>query len=167
MAQALTARNESIVNDYKAGSTCAALAEKHGVSRERICQILRPHGVIEDKFAKRLEAQIARLERRYQKRQARIRLAEKMAELVRAGQSWRRAGEAVGIPEYKIATFRALLSSIPTSDHGRWRDFSERKERVRQMRAEGKTWEQINASFGRQIYPWVAKHMPELIRGRQ
>ena len=36
----------SIIARYKKGATAFALAEKHGVSKERICQICREAGVI-------------------------------------------------------------------------------------------------------------------------
>lgn len=156
-------RNRLWVQLYKNGRSATSIAAEYGVSRERVCQILRPYDVIEDKRLERIAVQLARVEARLAKKQACREKVEKVVGLVKSGLSWADAGALVGL------TRRSMHHQVRNlgvkSQHGRWRDFTERKRIIKEMRAEQKTWDEIGKALGltpSAINNWAFRNMPEL-----
>lgn len=136
-------RNEEIVKKYKAGSSTVKLAQEYGVSRERICQLLRGDNIIATVNQRR---QLAREGLKEQAQEIRNRAKEERAarlqravELVKEGRSRRQAGASAGLSptEQNLLITACRLQGLK-STHGRWRDLSEREARVRSLHAEGK-----------------------------
>jgi hypothetical protein len=153
-------RNRGIIQEYVDGATCGGLADKYDLSRERVYQILRPAGVIEDKEAARIVRRLVRLEQKIARREVKRELAEKVESLVRAGASWLQAAAEAGVSRGQLQTIRA--KSGLKSNHGRWRDFSERRAMIAGLRAQGASWKSISVLLGSGIYPWARANMPEL-----
>jgi hypothetical protein len=153
-------RNRGIIQEYVDGATCGGLADKYDLSRECVYQILRPAGVIEDKEAARIVRRLVRLEQKIARREVKRELAEKVEALVRAGISWNEAGARTGITLGQLQTIQA--KSDVKSNHGRWRDFSERRATIAGLRAQGASWASINTYFGVNVYAWARTNMPEL-----
>lgn len=174
--QTKTARNEEIIAKYttdpKTNSSCK-LAEEYGVTRERICQILRRVNAIGNAQA-RLEAAREAIADAKAKLKADTQTAldakvGEVLELVRQGKSIRQACMTVNLEPYSnfvnIIGKRVKLAGIEVQ-HGRHRDFSERKARVRALVAEGlsvpKIVERLRASTDPRIHKtWVYTNMPE------
>ena len=156
-------RNHKIIKEYKAGATSIELGEKYQISSERICQILRPHGAIEDKQAERFVLKLNELEAKFAKRRERREKAERAAQMVSEGMSMREASLRVGLRQKVVESISRNYGI--KSKHGRWSriDYPERKRIITEMRAEGKTWAEISGRLvNSSIYPWARLHMPEL-----
>lgn len=153
-------RNRGIIQEYVDGATCGGLADKYDLSRERVCQILRPAGVIEDKEAARIVRRLVRIEQKIARREVKRELAEKVESLVRAGASWLQAAAEAGVSLGQLQTIQA--KSGLKSNHGSWRDFSERPAMIAGLRAQGASWASINTRFGINVYAWARANMPEL-----
>jgi hypothetical protein len=162
---AKTDRNNEICRRYQGGVSSVALAAEYGVSRERICQILRRANLIEKK------AQRARLVRETEAEaaaEARVQVERQIAracELVRNGSTHLDAALATGVSRVVVA-YNCKKRGIK-SKNGRHQDFSEREARVRAMRAEGKTFAEIIQTLrleGDLIQPnWIHNNLPDLV----
>lgn len=165
------ARNVRMVEEYtQEGKSSVDLAAKYNISRERVCQILRPHGVIADKRAESIALQLQRYDERQQRKQERKNKTALAMELVRQqGISYREAAIRVGLTQAQFDNDRAVqgLRHLGLNKHGRWgreREWAERKRIIRKMRGEGASWDQICAVLGvTSVYAWCKEHMPEVI----
>lgn len=166
-------RDVAITVAYEQGENSQALAEKYGVSRERICQILRRTNVIEHRAERRaavqqtITAEVAQL-----KAAAKSDFDQTIAagvELVRGGASINEAGRAVGLQKYGAGLLaRACKQAGVKTQHGRWRDRAPKVARARALREDGKTWSEISAiceteGFGPVNPTWVSNHLPDLV----
>lgn len=165
--QAKVDRNRAIVEDYKNGVPSTKLAEKYKISRERVCQIIRPYGVIEDRMGERLALQIARYEARKAKREARRQKTIDALEMVKRDNiSLAEAAIRVGLNRGQMYsdTKKLQLAHSGLSSHGRWsRNWTERNETIERMRREGASWDEINRHFGMfGLISHAKKHLPHL-----
>lgn len=138
------ARNAEIVEKYKSGLSTVTLAAEYGVSRERICQLLRKDNVIATKQQRdRLARETLKRDAQHVKDQAREDRARKISralELVREGKAQREAGATVGLTsnEQNLLSLACREAGLEQR-YGRWRDFSARNSRVRELHAQGMT----------------------------
>lgn len=155
---------------YREGFTARQIGDLYGVSSERVCQILRPTGLIEQKEQRRELAKELIEQDRAAVLADRAELAQKIVALVKSGKSITTAAAEIGITSY-TATYICAKHGL-TSQHGRWRDFSARAERLRSLVAAGhslaKALKIAGAEEGRIIaYQWAVRHVPELQNKRQ
>lgn len=172
---AIIARDLEITRAYEAGEAKSqALADKYGVSRERICQILRRSNVIATAAERRRIAQeeIAAEKQsiRDKVRIERQKLIDRGLEIVRNGGSINAAIVNTGLPIYLM--HQACKDAGIESKHGRWRDRQPKIDFVRALRAEEKSWdfisaESVKAGYGRVYYSWISMHCPDLIAPRE
>lgn len=169
-------RNTEIIEKYKAGASVGTLGNEYGVTRERICQILRPHNLTNLKAEQK---RIAREETEAEReaiiaglKAARENAIEQAVEIVRAGGSRNDAIRVTGLPVYLVQ--QACKDAGLPHYHGRWHreaDNERRRIRARELRAAGKTWAEIKAitaAEGDQIdMNWVARHCADLMGTRQ
>lgn len=160
-------RNVEIIRKYKSGDSVITLASEYGVTRERICQILRPHNLTNIKREQRRVArEVVEAERSMIVAQFNYARAEAIAqavEIVRGGGSRNDAIRQTGLPPHVVLA-ACDQAGLPRR-HGRWKresEFQERAARIRAMRAEGKTWSEIGPSH----YSWAVRHMPEVMGSR-
>lgn len=163
---AKVSRNQEICRRYEAGETCGQLATVYGVTRERICQILRRNNLIEKKIQRRRLVQESLAE---DKAAALAEIAAKKTaavDLVRKGASWGDAARQTGLTS-SIVGYECNKAGVK-SRHGRWRDFSEREAKVRALRAEGKTFSEIIRTLRTAGDParlqWIYNNCPDLIQ---
>lgn len=160
-------------NDPKANSTCK-LGVKYSLSRERICQILRPVNAIGNAQARRESAREAHKAASEKLKTETITLWEsKFDEAVglikNEGISVRQAAARIGMPPHSNFTNylskRARLAGVEFK-HGRHRDFSKRCDRVRELSAQRFTIPEIVRRMRAEDDPhihanWVYQHVPE------
>lgn len=160
-----TERNNAIRAEYRAGISSQAIADKYGLSRERICQLLRPYALPEIKQEKRREAKRVIAEEREMIRAEFEALVLRGIELVREGKSIDEASRQLALPR-GILGRRCLLLGV-TSDWGRHRSRPEREARLRALCAAGHSAShavKIMQAEGERIhYTWVKNHCPDLI----
>lgn len=156
------------------------LAQRYGISRERVCQVLRRNNIIEHVGERRRAAKEA-----LQEETAAIRAqvkadfdakVERALEKIKGGMSVRSAAHEVGFEKHSPTTL--LLGRLCKQRGikivtGRWRDFSERKERIRKMVVdEGKTIAEacriLRAEGDARLHvQWIYNNMPDLpVRGK-
>ena len=145
---AIVQRDQSIADDYHAGLTSQNIGDKLGITRERVCQVLRRNNIIEHvKERKRIAREALAQESAEIKERVRAERQERLTQalaLIREGQSIRAAHAQVGLPIVDLNTLKNLcrLENI-TLQHGRHRDFSRRDMRVRELHSEGKNRDEI------------------------
>lgn len=173
-APPFSARDEIIKQKYISGLTAQQIADEYGVTRERVCQVLRRDNVI---GTAKERQRLARLQLKEQeaeiRAQAKAEIDRKIAEgieLVRGGKSISVAAAEVGLHIGGKATLGAAVrtAGIPLT-HGRHRSFDERRRKVAALLAEGKTNAEIMKALrdeGDPIYAaWLYNHFPESRRG--
>lgn len=167
-------RDEQVKARYLAGENTPALADAFGLSRERICQILRRDDLIDAKAERRRLGKELVLENiEAVKAENAARLQEKLERgisLVRAGSSYRAAAIAVDGACYSY--FANLLAASCKkagikNNHGRHdRDYTWRRERVRQLAAEGytinRTVEIMRGEGDRIFSNWIYEHCKDV-----
>lgn len=173
---ALSERNMAITLAYENGDNSTALAEKHGVSRERICQILRRTNTIEHRAERRRAEREA-----FAEEAARITAAhkeelqkklEQAVDLVRQGKSLANAAFIVGLSKNhtKLLGKECKRLGVETK-WGRFIDRAPKIARCRDLRAQGLKWTEISkicdAEGLGQVNPvWVSYAMPDLVQRR-
>lgn len=160
------ARNEDIRRKYEAGATAQVLADEHGISRERVCQLLRPYHLIDMKQLRRqVAAQIVAENIEQEKQAARAKIDQAIA-LVNSGMSVVKAAHSIGLTRHVVQ--HACFKAGANSGKGRWRrDYSHRIETLTRLVGEGRSIKyaidvlrQAGDKCGHQ---WVQEHCPELI----
>lgn len=165
---AFSERNKDIIEKYKSGLSAEQIGQEYGITRERVCQIIRPL------LLPQLKAERARLAREAlaaetaaiteevkAERKAQI---ERAVQLVRDGASRNEAARQTGllISQIQIACKAAGLPHL----YGKWGRVPELEQRakdIRRQRAEGKTWDEI----GQSNYAWAVRHLPDIIGQHQ
>jgi hypothetical protein len=160
-------RNAAIIEKYKNGASVNQIGTEYGVTRERVCQILRPHNLTNIKLEQRRVArELAESEREAIKEKMKGDRAAQVAaaiEIVRAGGSRNDAVRQTGLPVHLVLD-ACDKAGLPRH-HGRWKreaEFQDRIKQIREKREQGKTWEEI----GRAEYSWAIRHMPDVKSGR-
>lgn len=192
----------------RAGHTLAEVANKYGVTRQRIHQIAARHGVEspfstkatvrrraemremilagepDDKIAQhfglvpRTVMAMRRslgLSRTEELRKTREPVIERAKQAVEAGMSVYAIARELGRhPQTLIYHLDKL--GVKSTAPSRWRDISYRFTLIPQMRAEGRSWREINARVseidGRVyrnkqiVYAWCKTNLPHLVGGR-
>lgn len=129
-------REAAMCRDYLAGYNSPALAERYGITRERVRQILKPHGVIAERQKQRAQKKMERDAARFAKVYDYERRRKDAVEMVENGVSIAKACRAVRIGHAALKT--ALGDSGVKSIHGRWRDQTVLRRRVAELIAAGK-----------------------------
>lgn len=172
-------RDAAILRRYlEEGASTVDLEHETGLSRERVCQILRRFGAIELKRERRRQVRdrlkrAAERERDATRRAREERLARAL-ELMRQGSSARAASLREGLMpgETNLLLVRAREHGVPIN-YGRHRDFSERRRLVRELHAEGLPRARIVSLLRKSDKTinefWIVRNMPELKfpRGRR
>lgn len=178
---AVKQRNAEIVRLYTLDPrkySATALGKTFGITRERVCQILRrvnAIGLAQERRALAKELLEA------EKATARAAIAneweERLAvavELVRKGMACRQASMAVGMQAHSTFTNalrkKAQLLGLGLS-HSRWRDFSERIAKMQGLLDRGHSVNSavnvLRAEGDRTIhYAWARRHFPSYLRPR-
>jgi hypothetical protein len=167
-------RDSEVVRRYLAGENSQALADAFGVSRERICQILRRDNIIEHRNERKREARDAlKAETDAIKADANAETKAKSAkvvEAVRSGMSLARAGRLVGWTPGLVARACAK-AGVAMRLHGRWKrdDYPARFARIRELRAAGAALDAICHTLkaeGNSCSPtWIYNHWQEIWPG--
>lgn len=167
------ARDADIVSRFKAGETLQSIADRYGITRERVRQIAGKH-VPETRRQQfhAVDVQIANdiAARRLTRRQAvaayGVSVANRAsrqygvvypakvpdptvveaAALVSGGMSIHQAASGDRALRAKIASYCRKMGIV--SRHGRWLDRSERVKAVKSMRSAGASWAEITAYVG-------------------
>lgn len=139
-------RNLEIITKYSSDPkkfSTGALAEMYGISKERVCQILRTVNAIGKAQARKELAREALADSKAEAAKELEALYEKVVDYVRAGMSIRKACAAVGQPMHgQFATVvgaKVRVAGIRRryGPHGRAEEFAERKRRVEALLREG------------------------------
>jgi hypothetical protein len=151
-----------------------SLGDKYGITRERVRQILEPVGstalVKEQRRIRREEAQAAAAELKAAVRAERAAKVNEAIEIVRQGFSINEARRRVpGLPVHGLQL--ECRKAGVESQHGRWRDFTPKINRVRELRANGIAWKNISEQLGIEGFgkfgpDFVTRHMPDLVEHR-
>lgn len=175
-------RNQEIVDKYFAdpkANSSEKLAIEYGLSRERVCQILRRSNAIATAKERKEAVKGAYDDLRQQLTEtAKQEYEQKITEaldLMRQGKSMRQAAIAVGFQAHSnfsnVLANRAKVLGIPMF-HGPHRDFEPRKAKVRELWEQGLPVYKIVAKLrddgaDKTINEnWVYANMPELKKGR-
>lgn len=171
-------RNQALVAAYEAGTANSTeIAKANGLTRERVCQILRPHRVIEKRLErKRLVLEALSEEGVRLKQEIKSCLETKFApgfDLVKKGYSFRAAAMKIGIQNIQEQRVFALACKNAgfKVNHSRWADFSERERRCEELAARGLSISQIVTTLRSGGDPlchenWIRSNMPHLIKNR-
>jgi hypothetical protein len=170
--QEIAERNIAMVAEYESGrENLQSLGDKYGVSRERVRQILAPVGstalVKEQRRIRREEAQAAAAELKAAVRAERAAKVAEAVELVRQGFSISEAQRRVpGLPVNGLQ-LECKKAGVETR-HGKWRDFTVKINRARELRATGMSWNavdmQCNAEGLGRVQPnFVGRYLPDLV----
>jgi len=161
-------RDIAIRREYARDKTATlnSIGAKHGITRERVRQILARSP--ESRDLARIRKELQAIERRRKKRHEKLHRKAVVQErqqkigqaikLVRSGMPKTRAVAAVGLSQR--VGLRAL-TELPNL-HGRWRrdDFPLRKARVTELRAQGMSdlaiTKIVPCSYG-----WIQRHVPK------
>ncbi len=170
-------RDVSVTLEYEAGASSGELAKKYSVSRERICQILRRSNAIAHKRERHaaakeaLAAEIAEIKKAAKdERDARI---DRAIQIVRNGFSKGHAAREVGLTIHETNLLRARCRQLKIPClFGKWRDFSGKGARVRELRGQQMTWKEINKicmseNLGKVTSEWVQRNLPDLIKSQR
>lgn len=177
-------RDADILARHKAGEIHESIAERYGISRERVRQIVAKLGgaprlseIRERAEKQRDEDLLARLTKRAAKSAA---LAPKIA-MIERGASICSVAESCA--EYERLRTELNRLGLKSTARSRWTiDNSIREKVVRRGRSLGRIWEQIaddlsvieKAAYGAELKPtsaaavhmWAKKHCPDLVRRR-
>lgn len=172
-------RNIAMVAAYERGEeNMCTLADKYGVSQQRVEQILRPTGttalVKEQRRLQREAAQSHAAEIKAAIRNERAGILVEGVELVRQGFSINEARRQLEkkypgvLPSGAFCIQFACKQAGVEIKHGRWRDRQPRIDRARELRAAGMSWRAIdkqvmNEGLGRILPDFVSCYMPDLI----
>jgi hypothetical protein len=155
-------RNKAICDEYsQTGASSIWLARKYGISRERVCQILRRANLIDLKYERRRLAreQIA-AEIAEQRAAVRAKIDEAIA-MIHGGCSINEVSRRTGVT---VGVLRTKAKGL--SQHGRWRDWSARKNRYLQLRSSGlsmaRSIEIMRAEGERINKSWIAHNFPNV-----
>lgn len=167
------ARDDRVKARYLAGVRTPALADEFGLTRERICQILRRDNLIELQAERRRIAQeIIHNDLATVRQEKKSELHEKLARgiaLVRGGMSYRAAAFQVDGAHH--SNFCNLLAAECRkagliSKRGPHRDFAQRKARLRELAVAGvcktKTIAIIRGEGDPVHQQWIDLHCPEI-----
>lgn len=165
-------RNKKIIAEYQAGDSSVVLEKRYGISRERICQILRVDNVIGNAQARKEAAKEA-LSSATSKLKAETaalwdsKLKEAL-DLVKAGSSCRSAATQVGMKGH--SQFTSLLGKRARAEgmvlrHGPQQNWDKRKERVVKLWDKGYSIPQIVRKLRETTEPtindpWVYRTFP-------
>jgi Mor family transcriptional regulator len=180
-SQEIAERNVAMAAAYERGEeNMQTLAEKYGVSRQRVEQILRPTGlpsrIKEERLIQRQVAQSHAEEIKTAIHSERERVLSEGVELVRQGSSiWfarRRLEEKFPgvLPVGSSCVSLACKQAGVVTKHGRWRDRQPKIARARELRAAGMSWNKIDErvraeGLGRITGTFVAQYCPDLVGG--
>lgn len=170
-------RDQKFEEEYSNGKTATQLGLEHGISSERVCQVLRKSNTIAKAAErKRIARETIEQEAEQIRAAAKAEFAAKQAEvieLVRSGMSIISAARQVGITSGHQMNLlgKACKAAGVAVAHGRWQDFGPKIARVRELRAESKTWSEIDRICQSEglggVYPaWVGRHTPEFVTAR-
>lgn len=166
-------RDAEILRLYEEENASSPQLERmFGISRERVCQILRKTNTIETRLERRRIAQAALKQERTRIKRAAVKdRRDRMSaavELVRAGESMRQASVQAGLSPSMTnqlgAECRAAGVPVRHGRHGR--DWSERRRRVKELYDKDMPRSQIVRAL-REEDPtihdaWISQRMPEL-----
>lgn len=163
-------RNVAIVAAYERGEMNATeLGEKYGLTRERVCQILRPTNVIAKAAERRRiaqeEAQSASVSAKAALRADREQKISQGIGMVRAGMSIAAATVHLGLPA-NVLLLACKMAGI-ASQHGRWRSLQPKIDLIRKLRSEGLSFSEISrrsvaAGYGQVYAGFIQRNCPEL-----
>lgn len=120
--QTKSGRNAAVLSAFDAGETLAAIGERHGLTRERVRQIVTRAGREPRRIKIHLRSERrakAAADRATARKAARGAIVEQAVELIRAGASVRKAAMRVGLGEntlHRLCRERGLASKY----RGRW-----------------------------------------------
>lgn len=160
-------RNALWCDMYRAGKTAQQIGDEYGVTRERVCQILRKENVIAHKAQRRQLANELIEQDREEVRAQKRRLEQQVMDIVKAGASCATAAAQCGIDTPR-AIYICKKNGVE-SQHGRWHDFSERVARIKHHLEAGMTVSAAIAARAaeenRKIgYQWFYRNHPELVQ---
>ena len=169
-------RDMQITLAYQDGQNSQRLADKYGVTRERICQILRRTNTIEHRAERRrIEKETIENEATELRTKAKAEFDQRLAaaiELVRSGSPLNKASRQVGLPPKSnsylgLECKKAGVSTV----YGPWRDYGPKIVRVRELRGEGHTWADISSiciseGLGPVVGAWPHNNVPDLMTKR-
>ncbi len=159
-------RNDIWCKLYEEGKTATDIGAMYGVSRERVYQILRKANLIERKWQRRRLASELIETDRLEIKAAKEEIDRQLIELVRGGLSIASAAGQLNltVPHAMNVCQKHGVVSL----HGRWRDFSGRRNRLTEIVESGYSLNiallTVSAEEGRQVtYNWVHRNCQELL----
>lgn len=162
-------REAAMCRDYMAGFNSPQIAAKHGITRERVRQILKPHGLIAARQKQRAEK---RMEKAAEKRaywyEFDLRVQDGV-EMVDSGVSIAKACRATRV------SYTALRSALEQrgvkSIHSKWRDETIVRQRIPDLIDEGKNARQIKKALDdeklRVSIHWIYANFGDVMRARR
>lgn len=160
-------RNAEIIRKYQSGVSVVTLGDEYGITRERVCQILRADNLTNLKREQlRVAREVAENNRAKITAEVQSMRAAKVAEavdLVRNGASRSQAVTATRLPSHVV--LKACIDAGLARVHGRWgreAEFQTRRKLILALRAENKTWAEIKKIHGFGLYAWALRNVPEI-----
>lgn len=166
-------RNEAWNAEFLAGKNASKIAAENGISRERVCQILRKKNTISlVAERKRLAREAMAAEATAIKDEARTEFEANLAvgiDLIRQGHSIAEAMRRSGVSCNVLGP--ACKRAGVATRYGRWRDLGPTLVRAREMRAQGATWAEIFRALPEEGFTpisaqIVSRHLPDLVLRR-